>query len=406
MPRRELVLFSIAQAAPSFVGGFYVPFFPLWLSHQGIAPPEISLVVALTMFVRVFVSPVAGIAADALGDRRVVAMACAAISAGFFTILGLAAPAWGLAAILPLMLVAVPLNSATGPIVEAVTARGAIDYGFDYARARLWGSLAFVVANYIAGLVVGIAGPGVIVWAIAVTVAACVIAFWPMPRLLSDRAGGHDRPIGRALQRTYAESRVLLKQPVFLLFLSAVATAQSSHVVFYTFGAITFRSLGYSDGYIGTLWAIGTLAEVALFAAPSMTLRHARATTLIALGSTLAAVRWFGMAYDVGPVGMLLLQLGHAASFGLVHLGTMKFLGLAVPSRLAATGQSLFAVMAYGVVMGLVTLLAGRLYESAGQRTYLLMAALSLLSLGLTLWLARRWNGRSLFASSAAALRR
>lgn len=398
MPRRELVLFSVAQAAPSFVGGFYVPFFPLWLSFQGIAPAEISLVVALAMFVRVLVSPAVGIIADALGNRRLVAMVCAGLSAIFFVLLGLAAPVWGLAAILPLMLFAVPLNSATGPIVEAVTARGAIEYGFDYPRARLWGSLAFVVANYLAGLIIGATGPGVIVWAVAVTVAACVIAFWPMPRLRSDRSGA-GRPIGRALQRTYAESRVLLKQPVFLLFLAAVAAAQSSHVVFYTFGAITFRSLGYSESFIGALWAAGTLAEVALFAAPSMAIRHARATTLIALGSALAALRWVGMAFDVGPVGMVLLQLGHAASFGLVHLGTMRFLGISVPARLAATGQSLFAVMAYGLTMGLVTLLTGALFESFGQRTYLLMAVLSVVSLGLTLWLGRAWNGRSLFAA-------
>lgn len=191
---------------------------------------------------------------------------------------------------------------------------------------------------------------------------------------------------------------VLLKQPVFLLFLATVSAAQASHVVFYTFGTITFRALGYSESYIGVLWASGVLVEVALFASPSRFLKEAPATLLMALGSGFAAIRWFGMAYDVGPVGMLLLQIGHVGSFGLVHLGTMKFLGIAVPARLAATGQSLFAVMAYGVAMGLVNLAAGALYEEWGQRTYLGMALLSLVSLGLTAVLARAWHGRSLFA--------
>jgi PPP family 3-phenylpropionic acid transporter len=395
MPKRELVLFSVAQAATSFVGGFYVPFFPLWLAHQGTSPADISLVMACAMFARVVVSPAVGIIADALGDRRRVAMVCAGVSSLFFGLLGAAAPLWGFAAILPLMLVAVPLNSATGPIVEAVTARGAIDYGFDYARARLWGSLAYVVANYTAGVIIGFTGPGLIVWAVAVNVALCIPAFWPMPALRTDLPG---RPVGRALRRTFAEARVLLKQPVFLLFLAAVSAAQASHVVFYTFGTITFRALGYSDSYIGVLWASGVLVEVALFAAPSLTLRRAPATALIGLGGALAAIRWFGMSYDVGPLGMLLLQIGHAGSFGLVHLGTMKFLGIAVPTRLAATGQSVFAVMAYGVTMGVVTLGVGLLYEEWGQRTYLLMAGLSGLSIALTVLLARVWPGRSLFA--------
>jgi len=72
-----------------------------------------------------------------------------------------------------------------------------------------------------------------------------------------------------------------------------------------------------------------------------------------------------------------------------------------VPARLAATGQSLFAVMAYGAGMGAVTLAAGALYQDLGQRTYLGMAALSLLSLGLTAFLVRAWSGRSLFASTS-----
>lgn len=130
--------FSIAQAAPAAVGGIYLPFFPLWLTGQGLEASQISLVLASAMFLRVFISPAAGIIADALGDRRRVAMACAGLAALAFGLMAALGPSFGLAAILPLVLIAVPLNSATGPIVEAVTARGAIEYRFDYAHVRLW----------------------------------------------------------------------------------------------------------------------------------------------------------------------------------------------------------------------------------------------------------------------------
>lgn len=393
----ERLRFSIAQAAPAAVGGIYLPFFPLWLTGQGLEASQISLVLACAMFLRIFISPTAGIVADALGDRRRVAMACAALASLAFGLMAGLGPVFGLAAILPLMLIAVPLNSATGPIVEAVTARGAIDYRFDYARVRLWGSLAFVVTNYLGGLAIGFTGAGAVAWMVSVMLAGCAIAFWPLPPLLSDRRTER-KAMGRAIQRIFSEGRVLLRQPVFLLFLLTVTFAQTAHAVFYAFGTITFRSFGYTDSYIGVLWASGTLAEVALFAFGGRVTRGAPATGLIALGVTLGAVRWIGMAFDTGPVGVLLLQLLHAGSFGLVHLGTMKFLSLAVPARLAATGQSLFAVMAYGLGMGLVTLAIGPLYDAAGPRTYLLMAVLSGVSLALTLALARAWNGRSLFA--------
>lgn len=393
----ERLRFSIAQAAPAAVGGLYLPFFPLWLNRQGLEAAQISLVLGGAMFLRMLVGPTAGIVADALGDRRRVAIVCTLLAALAFGAMAALGPVFGLAAILPLVLVAVPLNSATGPIIEAVTARGAIDYRFDYARVRLWGSLAFVVTNYLGGLAIGFTGAGAVAWMISGVLVGCAIAFVPLPALPSDRRTER-KAMGRAVQRIFSEARVLLRHPVFLLFLVTVTFAQTAHAVFYAFGTITFRSFGYSDSYIGVLWAFGTLAEVILFAFGGAVLRSAPATALIGLGVALGAIRWIGMAFDTGPVGVLLLQLFHAASFGLVHLGTMKFLSHAVPARLAATGQSLFSVMAYGLGMGLVTLSIGPLYDSVGARTYLLMAALSTVSFALTLLLARAWNGRSLFA--------
>jgi PPP family 3-phenylpropionic acid transporter len=394
---RESYRFALAQAASSFVGGVYVPFFPLWLAWQGLAPYETSLVVAAAMFMRILVSPAAGIIGDALEDRRVVAIACAGLSACGFALMGLAAPYWGIVAILPLMLFAVPLNSATGPIVEALTARGAIDYRFNYASVRVWGSIAFVFANYLGGWAVSFTGPDMIVWMVTACVVACAIAYMPLPPLLSDGRLGRRTP-KKALARTLAEARVLLRQPVFLVFLAVVTCAQGSHAVFYVFGALTFRGFGYSDPFIGFLWALGTAAEVALFAVAPFMLRRAGAMSLIALGCGLGIIRWIGMAFDTGPLMMSGLQLLHAATFGLVHLGTMKFLTLALPSRLAATGQSLFAVAVYGAGMGAITLATGFIYDAAGPRAYLLMAALSVAALVLTFILARLWRGGSLFA--------
>ena len=397
MAKAARLRFALAQAAPSAVGGFYLPFFPVWLAAQGLSAGEISAALAAAMLARVVVGPAAGIVADALGDRRAVAIVCALMAALGFGLMALLGPHYGLPVILPLMLLAVPLNSATGPIVEAVTARGALDYRFDYARVRLWGSIAFIAANAAAGWAVGIAGPQSIAWIVAGLLVVCALAYIPMPRLLSDHRETR-RSWRRALARTASEARVLLRQPVFLIFLATVTAAQTAHAVMYTFSTLIFRSFGYSDPFIGILWGSGVVAEVILFALAARLVRQVDAPLLIALGVSLGAIRWTFMSFDVGPVALLALQVFHAGSFALVHLGTMRFLNVAVPVRLAATGQSLFAVTAYGLGMGLVTYVSGQLYEAVGPRAYLLMAALSLVSLVLTLFLGRSWSGRNLFA--------
>ncbi len=398
MIRPEPLRFALAQAAPGVVGGFYVPFFPLWLAHQGLSPAETSMVLATGMFCRMMVSPLAGVIADALGDRRRVAMACAGVSTLGFAAMGFAAPLFGFAAILPLVMIAVPFNSATGPIVEGVTARAAIDYDFQYASVRVWGSLSYLAVNFAAGILIDWTGPGAIVWFIAAAVASCVLAFLPMPPLISDRRETRRAP-GKALSRTWAETRVLARQPVFLLFLLTVALAQASHAAFYGFGTITFRGFGYSNDFIGFLWAFGTAAEVVLFAVSPWALRGASAVTLIGCGVALGLLRWIGMAFDTGPVAMAALQILHAGSFGLVHLGTMRFLGLAAPTRLTATSQSLFSVAVYGAGMGLTMLAIGQVYGQLGPRVYFLMAGMSAAALALCWPLARAWRGGNLFAS-------
>jgi PPP family 3-phenylpropionic acid transporter len=64
-----------------------------------------------------------------------------------------------------------------------------------------------------------------------------------------------------------------------------------------------------------------------------------------------------------------------------------------VPPRLAATAQSLYAVMSGGVIMGLATFASGPIYAAYGGRTYLLMAAMGVVSVVFSLWLTRAWHG-------------
>ena len=160
-------------------------------------------------------------------------------------------------------------------------------------------------------------------------------------------------------------------------------------------GTLNFERLGYDRLYRLPLGPRRLRRGAAVPCRAVADARGVRATTLIALGAA-GAARWTGMAFEADPVTAALLQVLHAGSFGLVHLGTMQFLGRAVPLTLAATAQSLFAVAAYGLATGAVTFLAGPLFGAIGGYAYLLPAGLSLLALGLTLMLARVWNGSTL----------
>ncbi|HEY0300391.1 MAG TPA: MFS transporter, partial [Rhizomicrobium sp.] len=117
------------------------------------------------------------------------------------------------------------------------------------------------------------------------------------------------------------------------------------------------------------------------------------ATRLLMLGGLGCLVRWTILAFDP-PLGLVIFaQFLHGATFAFAHLGAMYFILKAVPQRLAATAQSLYAVFSGGIVMGAATFVSGPLYALYGGRTYLLMAAMGAVAILLAWWLSHAWHG-------------
>ena len=96
--RRALgVRLSLLFAAIFFVTGSSLPYLPVWLAWRDLSAPEIAIISACPLFVRVLVTPAIAFAADRVGDHRRFlillawsAVACQALLAqtrGFFPIL-------------------------------------------------------------------------------------------------------------------------------------------------------------------------------------------------------------------------------------------------------------------------------------------------------------------------------
>jgi PPP family 3-phenylpropionic acid transporter len=152
-----------------------------------------------------------------------------------------------------------------------------------------------------------------------------------------------------------------------------------------------------SAAWIGTLWAIGVTAEVILFAFSAPLVRRFGAVELIVVGAAASVLRWSMMAFDP-PLALLVpLQALHALTYGVSHLGAILFITRAVPSQGMGSAQAFYAVVAGGVILGLVGLASGALYEPLGGAIYLLPAIVSLIGLGAGVVLLKRWEGGSLW---------
>jgi PPP family 3-phenylpropionic acid transporter len=360
---------GLFYAAFFLFGGIQLPFFPVWLEARGLDARMIGIVIAVPMLVRIVATPLITHQADRRQALKTTLVVASVVGAFGMTLVGLAE---GAVAILLAYVVTMAACSPVLPLTDAYALNGLPPRGRAYGPVRLWGSVAFIVGNVGAGLILSVIAPGHLIWLIVgslVTAVIAAVALVPLER---------SAPPGSAGQR--ASSLLLLRNPAFIAIAFASSLVQGSHAFYYGFSTLEWRALGFGGGAIGLLWGIGVAAEIALFALSGRLPARLHPALLLAIGGIGAAIRWTAMAFEP-PVALLpMLQLLHACSFGAAHLGAMGFLARAISRERAASAQGLIATLS-GIVSASATGLSGLLYASYGSRAYLLMTAMALIGL-------------------------
>ncbi|HVB15637.1 MAG TPA: MFS transporter [Stellaceae bacterium] len=380
--RRNAARLGVFYAASFLVVGIQLPFWPVWLAGRGLAPTQIAAVFAAMIWAKVIATPAIGAATDRFGRHRAAMIALAALACAAYLALW---PAGGLWLLLALNLVAGVAQSALMPLGDSITLAAVRNQGLDYGRVRVWGSVSFVVAAVGSGALLardppaGRAGNEVLLLVLAAStllVAACVA----VPS--AARPAGMIRARWAALGRLAADRR-------FWLFVASASALQASHQLYYGFGTLYWRQLGFSDTVIGALWAEGVVAEIVLFWYSAPLVARFGPLGLMGLGGAAGIVRWSLMGIVPGLAATAALQLLHALTFGASHLGAMHWMARNVPTGAAASAQSLYAALSAGLGSGIVMLAAGALYAAYGGHAYPFMALLSAAGL-VGIWRLRR----------------
>lgn len=360
---RPAARLSAFYAATFLVTGIQLPFWPVWLAGRGLSAKEIGIALAAAIWAKVAATPAIGIVADRLGHRAVMGVLAATALAAYAALW----PATGFGALLALNLAALTAQSALMPLGDTVTLSVARAQGLDYGHVRVWGSVSFILASLSGGAVLA-ATSGERVLPLVIGASALVLlACLGMPPPLREPG----RPSRRGGIRLFAAD------PRFWLFIAAASALQASHQVYYGFGTLYWRSLGFSETTIGWLWAEGVVAEILLFWQGWRLLTRLGPAGLMALGGAAGIVRWSLAGLLPWLPFVAALQLLHALTFGASHLGAMHFLSRAVPPQAAASAQTVYAAISSGLGSGLVMAAAGALYANYGGHAYLFMAVLS-----------------------------
>jgi PPP family 3-phenylpropionic acid transporter len=375
-------------AAVFLIYGVHITYFPVWLASRGLKPEEIGLLTALPILLRALLTPAIAAHADATGRHRLIVVGLSIASAV------LAVAVWASPNFFWLAVTVVAFSIAIVtvlPLTDTMAVAGVRAGGHDYGRMRLWGSLTFLLATLIAGALFDAYGAPSIMWAMMAASVATGLAALTLPKLKPDIVA---RPPADGSESGLV--RRLLTTPVFLLFLLTVGAIQSSHVAFYTFGALHLQGQGVSGTAFGTLWAIAILAEMALFAWSAPFVERFGPMKLLIAGGVAAVVRWGVMGLDPPYAVVVVLQVLHALTYGASHLGAIHFIARAVPTTGAGTAQALYSAIGNGLVTAAATYVAGLLYPQLAGGTFYAMGAIALAGTATGIYIHKTWDRRPL----------
>lgn len=360
--------------------GVLLVFLPRWLEgERALSGAQIGAILSLAQFGRVVTGPLIAFWADGAGDRRapirVVALAAVVFYAAFFTL------AHDFVSLLLLGFIALSMTQALTPLIEAAALRATIDGKLSYGAARGIGSIAFIVATVAGGVLVARFGAGAVaVWALTSLTMLAASAWFGL---------NSDPPQAQPQPRRMGAIGDLLRNRRFVILILACGLIQSGHAFYYGFSTLVWRGQGVPADMVGLLWAFGVAVEVAFLLSLARIERRFAPETLILIGAGAAVLRWLAMGFAPDGPALWPLQALHALTFAAAHVGAMRLLHRETPEASAAMGQTLYAALSGGVLMGASTFVSGLLYDAVGARGYWAMSLLALAGGALALLLLR-----------------
>jgi PPP family 3-phenylpropionic acid transporter len=161
----------------------------------------------------------------------------------------------------------------------------------------------------------------------------------------------------------------------FMLLIFIVAVPQRIND---TFLGVYIRKLGGTPDMVGLAWFLAAGSEILVFALSFWWLRKGKELAIISFAAVFYIIRFFLSAWVTDPHILVFLQLLQTFTFPIFYSAAIQYLYRIVPEEWRATGQTVLAILFFGVSGIVASYLGGWFYESfGGKQLYLWISGMS-----------------------------
>lgn len=353
----------------------------IWLTRSlHLNGTQAGTVFAVNAVGAMLAQPAYGFLSDHMGFRKVVPT--------FIALLVILAGPFFLYVYAPLLHWMLPVGAIVGGLylgftfmagsyaLESYVDRVGRRYGFEYSRARLWGSIGFASAAAFSGRLYNL--DPAINFFLASAAGLCLIPLIRLAKIEPDPAAQ-----AAADQLTLRDTLSLLSYKPFWRFMILILGVTNLYLVYDQQFPLYFSSLfptpEQGNAMFGYLNSAQIFVEAGgMFVAP-LIVRRIGATRGLLMAAMIMILRIAGSGFAIGPVTISLCKMAHAVELPILAVSIFRYIAYHFEARFAATVYMVGVSFGHSLGLAILSPLIGLSYDRIGfQHSYFLIAAFAL----------------------------
>jgi PPP family 3-phenylpropionic acid transporter len=328
------------------------PFLSLHYAQIGFSGTQIGLLVGLTPFITLFSASLIGAVADVTQQyRRLLMILVVGLALMVLTISQMTSFFW----LIPVVILYALFFAPILPLVDKTVLDSLGNNRNQYGRQRLWGTVGWGLAAPAAGLVVERTS---LTWIFYICFVLLMGAFL-VSRWLPVR---HVNLTGNF----WPGVRLLLGNWRWAIFLAVSFVAGAGLAVINTYLFLLMDQLGATKTMMGLAMTVATVSEMGVMFFSDRFLMRWGTRGLLAISVGCLALRLTCYGLVQSPQWILVIQLLHAPTFGLLWIAGVAHADRLAPAGTGATAQGLFSGVTMGLGAAFGAIFGGLLYQSLG----------------------------------------
>ncbi len=288
-----------------------------------------------------------GIIADRFRIRRHIYIACSIISAAVWAFFLFTVD------FRVMLVISILYGIFYSPIIsflEAITME-ILGHGKNkYGKIRVWGSIGFIVITVGIGRLMDIYSIGIII--------SLILAGSLFQAVFSFKI-----PVTEVKAKSFSFRIHMLPKFRLTIFLVCGFLMLFSHGTYYGFFSIHLENLGYGKTFIGSAWALASIAEILVMIKSDVIFRRVSLEKTLLFSFFVAAVRWLILSSGDSPFIILFSQILHAITYGAFHIASILYIDKLVPSQAKTFGQGVNNAVSYGLGITAGFIMSGYFFE-------------------------------------------